>query len=68
MTWSYRGEWYQRRTGPVPDSQLQPIKGDRDGSADDLHGLPLDVVVNAERVIAAAMAGRTARRVELPQT
>jgi hypothetical protein len=67
MTWSFRGEWYQRKTGPVPDSQLQPTKGDRAGPADDLHGLPLEVVELAERAIAAAMA-RTARRVELPQT
>lgn len=53
MTWRYRGEWYRRKTGPVPDSQLQPIRGDRDRSADDVHKLPLEVVEQAEKAIGA---------------
>ena len=27
MTWYVRGKRYRRKTGPVPDSRLQPIRG-----------------------------------------
>ncbi len=27
MKWFCRGRYYRRRSGPVPDSQLQPIRG-----------------------------------------
>ncbi len=29
LKWYCRGRYYRRRNGPVPDSQLQPIRGQR---------------------------------------
>ena len=31
MTWYLRGKRYRRKTGPVPDSRLQPIRGLKPG-------------------------------------
>ncbi len=28
MTWHFRGRWIVALKGPIPDSQLQPIRGD----------------------------------------
>ena len=31
MTWYVRGKRYRRKTGPVPDNRLQPIRGQPPG-------------------------------------
>lgn len=34
MTWTQTGRRYRRRQGPVPDSQLRPIRGQGDDAGD----------------------------------
>lgn len=34
-TWIFNGKRYRRKRGPVPDSQLQPIRGNPSGKYED---------------------------------
>ena len=42
MTWSVKGKWVQRKRGPIPDAQLQPVRGNPSGRdvAESLRHIP----------------------------